>query len=137
MDIFDPAHYRVVRRQVGEAETLPAWAYTSQEFYAREVERIFTPGWHFVARVDEVPEPGSYLAVDTVRGPLLLLRDANHRVSAFPTPAGTEGRGSSTAPAAAARSSAPTTPGPTVWTAACWERQACRTVRTSTGPTGD
>ena len=83
MDIFDPAHYGGVRRPVGEAETLPAWCYTSPEFYAREVERIFTPGWHFVARTDELPEPGSYLAVDTAPGPLLLLRDGAGRVGVF------------------------------------------------------
>jgi Rieske 2Fe-2S family protein len=72
-----------VRRPVGEAETLPAWCYTAPEFYAREVERIFIPGWHFVGRADEVPEPGSYLAVDTVPGPILVLRDADGRVGAF------------------------------------------------------
>ena len=58
VDLFDPEHYRGVRRPVGEAETLPAWCYTAPEFYAREVERIFVPGWHFVGRTDEVPEPG-------------------------------------------------------------------------------
>ncbi len=83
MDLFDPAHYARVRRPVAEAETLPAWCYTSPEFYAREVERIFSPGWHFVGRADEVPEAGSYLAVDTVPGPLLLLRDAGGRIGAF------------------------------------------------------
>jgi phenylpropionate dioxygenase-like ring-hydroxylating dioxygenase large terminal subunit len=35
-----------------------------------------TPGWHFVARADEVPEGGDYLTVDTVPGLLALLRDA-------------------------------------------------------------
>jgi choline monooxygenase len=83
MDIFDAAHYRGVRRPVGEAETLPAWCYTSPAFHAREVERIFTPGWHFVGRADEVPEPGSYLAVDTPLGPLVVMRDAGGRVGAF------------------------------------------------------
>src|SRR5262245_5180718 len=47
------------------------------------MERIFARGWHFVARADELPEPGSYLAVDTVPGPLLLLCDAGGRVGAF------------------------------------------------------
>jgi phenylpropionate dioxygenase-like ring-hydroxylating dioxygenase large terminal subunit len=83
VDLFDPARYERVRQPVGEAETLPAWCYTSPEFHAREVERIFTPGWHFVGRADEVPEPGSYLAVDTVPGPLLLLRDGAGGLGAF------------------------------------------------------
>ena len=82
-DLFDPARYRGVRRPVAEAETLPAWCYTSPEFYAREVDRIFTPGWHFVARADQLAEAGSYLAVDTVPGPVLLLRDGEGRIGAF------------------------------------------------------
>jgi phenylpropionate dioxygenase-like ring-hydroxylating dioxygenase large terminal subunit len=82
-DLLDSSHYLRVRRPVGEAETLPAWCYTAPDFYAREVERIFVPGWHFVGRADEVPEPGSYLAVDTVPGPIVLLRDADGRVGAF------------------------------------------------------
>jgi hypothetical protein len=32
VDLFDPAHYRGVRRPVGEAETLPAWCYMAPEF---------------------------------------------------------------------------------------------------------
>jgi choline monooxygenase len=83
VDIFDPAHYAGVRRPVAEAETLPAWCYTSPEFYAREVERIFTRGWHFVGRADELPEPGSYRAVDTPSGSLILLRDGAGRIGAF------------------------------------------------------
>jgi phenylpropionate dioxygenase-like ring-hydroxylating dioxygenase large terminal subunit len=82
-DLFDPAHYRGVRRPVAEAETLPAWCYTSPEFHAREVERIFTPGWHFVGRADEVAAPGEHLTVDTVPAPLVLLRDEAGRLGAF------------------------------------------------------
>ena len=83
MDIFDPDLYRGVRRPVAEAETLPAWCYTSPEFYAREVDRIFGRGWHFVGRADQVEAPGDYLAVDTVWGSLLLLRDGAGRLGAF------------------------------------------------------
>jgi choline monooxygenase len=83
VDIFDPAHYRGVRRPVAEAETLPAWCYTSPEFHAREAERVFARGWHFVGRADELPAAGDYLTVDTVPGPLVLLRDGAGRLGAF------------------------------------------------------
>jgi phenylpropionate dioxygenase-like ring-hydroxylating dioxygenase large terminal subunit len=82
-DLFDPAHYRGVRRPVAEAETLPAWCYTSPEFHARELDRIFRAGWHFVGRADEMAEPGAYLAVDTAAGPLVLIREGTGRVGAF------------------------------------------------------
>jgi phenylpropionate dioxygenase-like ring-hydroxylating dioxygenase large terminal subunit len=82
-DAFDPAVYRGVRRPIDAAETLPAWCYTSPEFYAREMERIFARGWHFVGRADELAAPGDYQTVDTVVGPLVLLRDGAGRVGAF------------------------------------------------------
>lgn len=35
--------------------------YTSSEVFEREMERIFTDGWVFVAHESELPEPGDYL----------------------------------------------------------------------------
>jgi len=37
IDLFDPRHYANVRKPVMQAETLPAWCYTSVTFYQREV----------------------------------------------------------------------------------------------------
>ena len=73
-DLFDPCHYRDVRRPAGEASTLPAWCYTSQAFLQREHERIFSRAWQFAGRLEEVPE-GGYRAVETAGGPILLVRD--------------------------------------------------------------
>jgi len=81
--LLEPAHYAAVRLPVDRAETLPAWCYGSAEFYAREIERIFMLGWHFVGRADLVAAPGDYLTVDTPGGPLVLLRDAGGRLGVF------------------------------------------------------
>ena len=56
--IFDPEHYRRVRQTSLEAEALPPWCYTAQEFYDREVERIFRKEWNFIGRADEIAKPG-------------------------------------------------------------------------------
>ncbi|MBI3708439.1 MAG: hypothetical protein HY246_12305, partial [Proteobacteria bacterium] len=40
-NLFAPSSYAGVRRGLLEAETMPAWCYTSERFYRREVERIF------------------------------------------------------------------------------------------------
>ena len=82
-DIFDPAHYAAQRRPVLAAETLPAWCYTSPEFFARERERVFAKGWLFVGREDEVAGPGAFLAADTPGGPVLLVRDADSLLRGF------------------------------------------------------
>ena len=80
---LDPAHFDAVRRPLLEAETLPTWAYTSPSFYRREVERIFGKVWNFVGHVDQLPEPGSYVAFDFVGVPVILARGKDGRVRAF------------------------------------------------------
>lgn len=82
-DPFDPRHFAGVRRPLAEAETLPAWCYTSAAFHARELERAFLNRWLFVARADEVPAPGDWLALDTVGGPILLVRGRDGAVRVF------------------------------------------------------
>jgi phenylpropionate dioxygenase-like ring-hydroxylating dioxygenase large terminal subunit len=82
-DIFDPSLYESVRRPPLEAETLPPWAYTSQEFYDREVDRIFMKVWNFVGRADHIPDPGDYFTLDFVGVPIVIVRDGAGRVRAF------------------------------------------------------
>ena len=82
-DIFDPRHYAGVRRPLLEAETMPAWCYTSEAFYRREVERIFMKVWNFLGRVEQVPNPGDYFTVDFAGVPLIVVRDDAGEVRAF------------------------------------------------------
>src|SRR5512139_2237819 len=62
------------------ASTLPPRCYVDPAFYEREVESIFRREWHCVARVDQLPEPGSYLAFDLVGEPLVAVRDLEGRL---------------------------------------------------------
>ncbi len=82
-DIFDPAHYAKARLPVLDAETLPPWAYTSQAYYDREVERVFKTSWNFICREDELAKPGDYAAYDLVGEPVLIVRDRAHKLHAF------------------------------------------------------
>jgi phenylpropionate dioxygenase-like ring-hydroxylating dioxygenase large terminal subunit len=82
-DIFDPSHYATTRLADSEAETLPAWAYTSAEFYEREVERIFMKVWNFIGRADHIPNPGDYFALEMVGIPVIVVRDDAGRLRAF------------------------------------------------------
>ena len=82
-DLFDPALYADARRPFLEARTLPAWCYTDEAFYGREVERIFLKTWLFVCREDEVAAEGDYLACSTAGGPVLVLRDRQGNLRAF------------------------------------------------------
>ena len=82
-DIFDPSHYASTRLADSEAETLPAWAYTSQEFYEREVDQIFTKVWNFIGRAEHIPNPGDYFTLDFAEIPIIVVRDETGRLRAF------------------------------------------------------
>ena len=81
--MFNPENYNSVRKPVLEAETLPAHCYTSQSFFDREVERLFAPAWQFVGRVDEVPETGDTVLLDTLAGSTIVVRGSDGQLRAF------------------------------------------------------
>jgi phenylpropionate dioxygenase-like ring-hydroxylating dioxygenase large terminal subunit len=83
MQIFDPDAYRNVRKPLLDAETLPTWCYTSDEFYQREVETIFFKVWNFIGRADYIPNPGDYFTLDFTGVPLLVARGNDGQVRAF------------------------------------------------------
>jgi len=82
-DIFDPRHYAAVRRPLLDAETLPAWCYTSPAFYRREVERIWHKAWNFLGAADRLRAPGDYFALDFAGVPVIVLRDQDGVLRAF------------------------------------------------------
>ena len=82
-NLFEPALYTEQRRPYLEALSLPAWCYTSQRFYRREVEQVFLKTWLFVGRCEEIAEAGDYRCVDTPGGPVILLRGRAGAVTAF------------------------------------------------------
>jgi len=81
--MFDPQDYTGVRRPLDQAETLPSSSYTSEEFFNREVARIFSSAWQFAGRVDELSEPGQTLVVNTITGSFLVVRDHAGRIRGF------------------------------------------------------
>jgi phenylpropionate dioxygenase-like ring-hydroxylating dioxygenase large terminal subunit len=82
-DLFDPRHYRRVRLPADEAETLPSWCYSSQQFFEREIDRVFKPAWNCAGRVDRCVEPGDYAALSLAGVPVILLRDDKGALRAF------------------------------------------------------
>ncbi len=95
------------------ARGMPASFYTSPEVFAQERGQIFLKHWFFAGREDELPNPGDYRAIDTVGGPVLLIRGEDDFCAPLPIAAGTAARSCSRARATAAASSAPATPGAT------------------------
>ena len=83
VNIFDPGQYAQVRLPFLEASTLPPWCYTSEEFYQREVDRIFRRSWNFVGREDQIPHPGDYFTLEMFGESFIFIRDRSDRIHAF------------------------------------------------------
>jgi len=69
-------------RPLSRATTLPAQAYTSEEFFAWELDQVLRAGWQCVAHVSQIPAPGDFLNLDLLGEPLIVVhgKDAVIRV---------------------------------------------------------
>jgi choline monooxygenase len=67
--------YAATRLPVDLASTLIPDAYTSPEFHALELERIFGRSWVPVCVTDEVAEPGSFVVVELAGRSLIVCRN--------------------------------------------------------------
>lgn len=62
---------------------LPASAYTSDDWHAREMAEIFGQSWQFAGLESSLQNTGDYLTADAGRSPLLVLRDKAGQLRAF------------------------------------------------------
>ena len=81
--VLEPSLYDRARLPLEQAELLPRWCYTTQEFYNEEVNRIFRKTWNFVGREDEIPSPGDFLTVDLFGELIIVVRDRAGKIRAF------------------------------------------------------
>jgi len=79
----DTTLHDAARRSLDAGRALPAWCYTSADFFRAEIEHIHRRNWIFAGRTDELKAPGDYRTIDTVGGPVILLRDGDGAQRAF------------------------------------------------------
>lgn len=77
MQVIAPDELDAVLKPIAEASTLPPRAYTSQEWYEREVASIFKKGWLVALREEEVPNAGDFVRVDFFDEPLVVVRGSD------------------------------------------------------------
>ncbi|EHK86743.1 aromatic ring-hydroxylating oxygenase subunit alpha [Rhodococcus pyridinivorans] len=66
-----------------QAVPLPTRTYWDPEFYEHELTHIFRKDWVCIARVEQAPEPGSYVSVDLAGEPLIVVRGEDDEVRVF------------------------------------------------------
>jgi len=81
----DAAELRAIPDPPGitSARTLPASWYADHAFFALERERVFRQGWVCAGVVDELPEPGAWVARTVGTVPVLVVRDRDGTLRAF------------------------------------------------------
>jgi phenylpropionate dioxygenase-like ring-hydroxylating dioxygenase large terminal subunit len=81
--LLEPSLYARARLPLTEAETLPPWCYTSDEFHEEEVRQIFRRTWCFAGRVDEIPKAGDFMTLELNGESIIIVRDQSSAVRAF------------------------------------------------------
>ena len=67
-------------RPLSRATTLPAQAYTSEEFFEWEMKHVLRAGWQGLAHVSQIPEPGDFLNLDLLGEPLIVVRGKDNAI---------------------------------------------------------
>ncbi|MFT6914842.1 MAG: choline monooxygenase [Motiliproteus sp.] len=80
--MFYPEKYSGVYKAIGEATTLPAWCYTSREWFNREIETVFEGAWHFVC-LESSLTTGQFVTKLLLSNNILVVKNANGKVKAF------------------------------------------------------
>ena len=108
---------------------LPVGAYTSQDWFAREQERIFSRTWAFAGLVEDVNDPGQYISVQAGLNNIFIVMGQDRQLRAFHNICRHRGTQLLRAVGKRGKSSpAPITIGLTVWKAVCFP---CPTGKTS------
>lgn len=63
------------------ASTLPADAYTSDDYFDYEMETIFKQEWICVAHQSQIPKPGDYLSLDVLGEPIIVVRGKDNGIN--------------------------------------------------------
>ena len=64
-------------------ETLPQRYFVSQEFFARELEKIFATNWVLVGHQTQLPDPGDYFLAEVDGESLVVAKDQRSTIRAF------------------------------------------------------
>jgi nitrite reductase/ring-hydroxylating ferredoxin subunit len=81
--ILTATEHERVTATLAHASTLPPRAYTDPAVWVRETDAIFRRDWVCVARADQAPNPGDYVAVDLLDQPVIVIRGDDGTIRAL------------------------------------------------------
>jgi choline monooxygenase len=83
LSIFNPEHYREVRKPLLQASTLPPEVYTSNDVFEKEKNTIFSNQWHFTGHISQICKTGQYYCYESFNRPVFVMRTDARTVKAF------------------------------------------------------
>lgn len=63
--------------------TIPSYKYISQDYYDREIERVWKRTWQWACRLEQIPEVGDTYIYNIVNQSILIVRTAPDEVKAY------------------------------------------------------
>ena len=64
-------------------QLIPRTGYTTETYFKREMEFLFSRYWNFVGMADDIPNPGDYQCVQAGHYPLVMVRDTEGEIRGF------------------------------------------------------
>ncbi|MEM8808656.1 MAG: aromatic ring-hydroxylating dioxygenase subunit alpha [Cyanobacteria bacterium P01_G01_bin.38] len=80
IETINAAILEAAATDLAHAHTLPASAYTSEDYFAYEVETIFKQEWLCIAHCSQVSKPGDYLSLDVLGEPVIVVRGKDNQI---------------------------------------------------------
>ncbi|NRB76866.1 MAG: aromatic ring-hydroxylating dioxygenase subunit alpha [Verrucomicrobiales bacterium] len=65
---------------MGESQTLPPQAYTSETYFNWEVDHVFKNDWFCLAHISQIPTIGDFLNVEAFGEPLIIIHDKDNEI---------------------------------------------------------
>ncbi len=70
----------VAQLPLSQARTLPAQAYTSEDFFEWETTHVLRAGWQGLAHVSQIPASGDFLNIDLLGEPLIVVHGKDGKI---------------------------------------------------------
>lgn len=81
--MMDIARFSALLSQRQAGHTLPQDLYISVDSFAFDMDAIYRHSWLMAGMACELPKPGSYMALNIGKWPVIITRDANDEIHAF------------------------------------------------------
>lgn len=72
-----------VRKPLEQASVLPLRVYDNRAFFEREVDTVLRPGWHALARIDQLKETGAFVTGEIAGEPVIVVRGKDGEIRAL------------------------------------------------------